>query len=201
MGRKLFSAIREIDENGEIKSIARRMFVTNTFDSLLAALGVSTGGYKGDADPLGLALSIIGASIAMGFFSAMLGVYLSERAERLRELEHLREQLLSEIPKESIHYRAAKLIPVYVALWSGFGAIILPILVAIPFIIAHVGIIGIYTAYLVSTGIALIAMSFLGVYVASGSGDSILLSVARFTGAGVAAIITIHILKIFLGIV
>jgi len=73
----------------DVPSIARRMFTTNSFDGIMASIGVNVGGYTQTGDPLTLALSIMGGGISMGVMSGMLGVYLSERAERLREVREV----------------------------------------------------------------------------------------------------------------
>ncbi|MEB3859617.1 MAG: hypothetical protein LRS43_00235, partial [Desulfurococcales archaeon] len=121
----------------DIKPVARRMFVTNSFDSILASLGVAVGGYSSTVDPFNLALSIAGGGLAMGVFSGMLGVYLSERAERLKEITEMERKVASTL-QGTIYWRAAKLAPLYVALWSGLGVVVFPLLMAMPLLLASV---------------------------------------------------------------
>jgi predicted membrane protein (TIGR00267 family) len=198
---EFLNVIRTIDRNGEVSSIARRMFITNAFDSLLTSLGVAAGGYSNQTDPKILALGIIGAAIAMGFFSATLGVYLSEKAERERELRKIQTHIARELDEDSIYYKAARYIPIYVALWSGFGSTLFPILVSLPFVAASFFNISVTTAFLASLGIGLIIIGSLGIYLSKISGEKLLSGFARFTGIGVTAVIAILLIKRFFGLI
>ncbi len=179
----------------DVKSIARRMFITNSIDSIVAALGVSVGGYGPEANMKLLAMGIIGGGVAMGAISAMLGVYLSERAERLKEYKDL-ERKLAHTLKGSIHWKAARLIPLYVALWSGFGALIFPSLIALPLILASMGLVLPYPAYLASLGVGLASMGVLGWYLSRVSGENPLHSILRALGMGLLAILIVSVLKV-----
>ena len=179
----------------DVRSIARRMFVTNSLDSIITALGVSVGGYAPGGSPMLLALSVIGGGIAMGLISAMLGVYLSERAERMREYRELERKLAASL-KNSIYWRAAQIIPVYVALWSGMGATVFPIIVAAPFILTDAGLLPFQAAYYLSLAAGLGSLAFLGYYLARVSGESALHSVARLLGMGVLAIAVVSMFKV-----
>ena len=152
-----------VDTYPDVRSIARRMFVTNSLDSIITALGVSVGGYTSTTIPRVLALSVMGGGIAMGLISAMLGVYLSERAERMKEYRELEKKLAASL-RNSVYWRAARLIPVYVALWSGLGATVFPILIAIPYIFLDANLLPGIIAYASSLFIGLGSLAFLGYY-------------------------------------
>lgn len=178
----------------DVKSIARRMFVTNSFDGLLAAIGVNVGGYSPYSDPLQLAMGIIGGGVAMGVFSGMLGVYLSERAERLREVAELERKLAKSL-KGSVYWKAARIIPLYIALWSGLGIVVFPTLTAIPYFLAARGLLGVSEAFYWSLLTALALMALLGAYLARISGESIVKSVARSVGVGLGGALLVLVLK------
>jgi predicted membrane protein (TIGR00267 family) len=198
---EFIEVVRAVDKNGEVSSIARRMFITNAFDSLLTSLGVAAGGYSNQTDPKILALGIIGAAIAMGLFSATLGVYLSEKAERERELKRIQVHVARQLDKDSIYYKAAKYIPIYVALWSGFGATLFPILVSLPFVLAGALNLAIGTAFISSLGIGLLIIGFLGIYLSKISGERLVSGLTRFTGIGIAAVVAILLIKSFFGLI
>jgi len=200
-GMEFIDVVKAVDKNGEVSSIARRMFVTNAFDSLLTSLGVAAGGYSDKIDPKILALGIIGAAIAMGLFSATIGVYLSEKAERERELKKIQVHIARQLDKDSIYYKAAKYIPIYVALWSGFGATLFPILVSLPFVLAGVLKLSVEYAFIMSLGVGLIIIGFLGIYLSKISGERLVSGFARFTGIGIAAVIAILLIKRFFGLI
>ena len=170
------------------------MFVTNSFDSILAAIGVDAGGFNPNVDPLTLALSIIGGGIAMGVFSAAIGVYLSERAERLKELRDLERKVQASL-RDSIYWYIARLAPVYIALWSGFGAILFPITIAVPYLVAVTNYIPVKLAYASSLAIAFFELGFLGLYLAKVSGDSKLKSIARTVLAGLGGLVLVTVLR------
>ncbi|MEB3816973.1 MAG: hypothetical protein LRS46_03425 [Desulfurococcales archaeon] len=183
----------------DVVAIARRMFVTNAFDGLLAALGVSVGGYSGTGDPMLLAMSIVGGGVSMGLFSGMIGVYLSERAERLRELREL-ERSMAKSLRGTIYAELAKVIPIYVALWSGLGATMFPVLVALPYFIAHLHLIRIREAFYSSLTIGLALSAILGYYLGLVSGESKVVSVIRLSSLALGGVIAVYIIKKILGL-
>lgn len=183
----------------DAKEIARRMFVTNSFDGILAAIGVNVGGYSEAVDPIVLALSIIGGGAAMGVFSGIVGVYLSERAERLRELKKMERNLQASL-KGSIYWNAARMTPLYIALWSGLGIILFPTLIALPYLAtAMCGCIATALAFRASLAIALVVLGLLGAYLAKISGEPVWNSVIRAISVGIGGIILVLILKKLLG--
>ncbi|MEB3774829.1 MAG: hypothetical protein GSR86_07890 [Desulfurococcales archaeon] len=183
----------------DVPSIARRMFVTNSMDGLLAALGVNIGGYSPTGDPMLIAASIMGGGVAMGVMSGMVGVYLSEKAERIREVRELEKKLSSKFKEDSVYWRAARLIPIYVALWSGIGIVLFPTLVAVPYIMAAVSGFSMREAFITSLAMALALMGLLGAYLARISGEDPLTSALRGLGLGVLAAIMVYLLKGVLG--
>ncbi len=183
----------------DVRSIARRMFVTNSFDGILAAIGVNVGGFSPDADPIRIGLGIVGGGVAMGVFSGIIGVYLSERAERLREIVELERKMAKPL-RGSVYWKAARLVPVYTALWSGLGIVLFPTLVAAPYFLASFGLVGAMQAFYLSLAVSLALMGFLGYYLAVVSGEDKLRSVARAVGIGVGGALLVYILRNILGV-
>lgn len=180
-------------------SVARRMFVTNGFDGLLAALGVNVGGFRPTIDPLFMILSIMGGALSMGILSGVIGVYLSERAERSKEIAKLEKKVARSL-KGSIYWRSARIIPFYIALWSGVGVLAFPTLTVIPYAIAVYGIIGLQTAYYLSLAIAIALSGGLGYYLGVVSGENKIIYTARGLGLSMAAILIVSIFKAALGV-
>jgi len=196
--RRLVSDLRLVVKvYPDVRSIARRMFVTNSLDGIVAALGVNVGGYTG-GDPTALASSIIGGGVAMGVVSGMIGVYLSERAERLRELREL-EKMVAHDLQGSVYWRAAQVIPLYIALWSGLGVLLFPVLIALPHLLAARGLLGVEPAFWASIGVGLASMAWLGDYLARVSGEDRVRSVARVLAMGLAAIVLARLLRFVVG--
>ncbi len=180
-------------------AVARRMFATNSFDGLLSALGVSVGGFSPEVNPEFLALGIIGGSLAMGVLSGVVGVYLSERAERIREVRELEKKVAKSL-RNSVYWKAANIIPVYIALWSGIGIIFFPLLVAAPYLAAASGVIGVVEAFYASVGVALTLMAAIGMYLARISGSSLLMGALKGVAVGVAGVVVVSLAKSVLGL-
>ncbi|MET1101721.1 MAG: VIT1/CCC1 transporter family protein [Pyrodictiaceae archaeon] len=201
--RRLASFLRDLSRYASIleaKSIARRMFVTNSFDGLLSSLGVILGGYiAGINNPLAYFAAVGGASVAMGVFSGMIATYFSERAERLRELKETERAMLHRL-RGSIYEKAAKIVPVYVALWSGVGATILPLVGATPFLVYHM--LGckydIGFAVYSSVGVILAEIFALGYYLGRIAGENPLRNGLRLLAIGLSAAMLLTILNIVL---
>lgn len=191
---KLVKPYREIIQYARIlnaHSIARRMFVTNSFDGLLSGLGVVLGSYlSGASNPVNYVGSVIGASFSMGFFSGVVATYLSERAERLQELRKTERAMLHPL-RGSIYERAAKIVPIYVALWSGLGAMLLPVIGVSPFIFAEILRADVSVTVLVytSAGIMVAELFTLGAYLGKISGENKFVSGARLALIGLAAVL------------
>ncbi len=192
--RKLIAEISKYAEMLEAKSIARRMFVTNSFDGLLSSLGIVLGAYiAGLSDPWAYVGTVVGASFSMGVFSGIIATYFSERAERLRELRMLERQVLHKL-SGSIYEKAARVVPVYVALWSGLGVVLLPAMAVAPFILLPlIGVSAVGVMVYSSVALILLEIFLLGVYLGKVAGENPLRSGLRLAGIGglAAAVLTL----------
>ncbi|MET1128913.1 MAG: hypothetical protein ABWW70_06310 [Thermoproteota archaeon] len=193
---RLVQALRELRNLGryaailEAKSIARRMFVTNSFDGLLSSLGVLLGSYIAGEESIGSYIgAIIGASFSLGFFSGFVATFLSERAERLRELRRT-EQAMARPLSDTIYGKAARAVPLYVSIWSGIGAAVLPAVGASPLLLARLGILtaSIRTLVFSSAAVMLAELFLIGVYLGRISGENPLVSGLRTAAIGLAAV-------------
>ncbi|MCE4603475.1 MAG: hypothetical protein F7B20_00720 [Aeropyrum sp.] len=189
---------RLVSIHPDTPGVARRMFVTNGFDGLLAAIGVNVGGFRGEVDPLFMVLSIMGGALSMGILSGVVGVYLSERAERLKEVARLERKVARSL-RGSIYWRAANFIPLYIALWSGVGILAFPFLTVTPYIAAMYGLVSVGWAFWASIAIALALSAGLGYYLGVVSGESRLLYTVRGLALSVAAILLVAVFKTVLG--
>jgi len=130
----------------EAAEIARRYFVTNSFDSALGLLGLIIGSYIIKVnDPRIVLSSGLGTTFAM-FLSGFVGTYLMERAERLRELRELERSMLVSL-ENSLLEKAQKMASIMVALASGLAAPFSSVVTLLPFVIAYMGLSSINIAY------------------------------------------------------
>ena len=98
----------------------------------------------------------------------------------------------------TIYEKAAKLVPIYVALWSGFGAIVLPMIGLTPFLLALAAGFNVQVHVLVysSAAIMIAELFVLGAYLGSISGENMLLSGARMAAIGLASVLFFTLLRL-----
>jgi predicted membrane protein (TIGR00267 family) len=117
-------------------SIARRYLVTNGFDGSLTMLGMITGFYASGMNDLTVAISAcLGAAIAL-FVSGISSAYLSEKAEREKELQDLEQALLTDLT-DSHYGQASRYLPVLVALVNGLSPLLLSMVILLPLFFAE----------------------------------------------------------------
>jgi predicted membrane protein (TIGR00267 family) len=92
MMRSLLEAVsyfREYDKLANISEIARRYFAMNAFDGVLTIIGVLMGNFVAGVSDARIVLSTgLATCVAMGI-SGLWGAYLTESAERKRDLDEL----------------------------------------------------------------------------------------------------------------
>ncbi len=111
--------------------IARRYLVTNGFDGALTMLGLAMGfRISGEVAPTVMVAACMGTAIALGM-SGLTSAYISEAAERRRELHELEEAMLADL-NASAHARAARLVPVLIAIVNGMAPFLISLLIITP---------------------------------------------------------------------
>ena len=191
----LMKSIDKLAKISDAKSIARRLFVTNSFDCLMTALGVILGGYIGGIDsPKAFIGTVLGGSLTMGVFSGFLGAFFSERAERKRELKRMEFQVQRDLSK-SIYGRASRVIPVYVAVWSAAGIFMFPLITITPFILANMGIVSIAGSVISSIAIINVLIFALGCYLGKISGENVLKNGAIMLAISLAATLMLLVIS------
>ena len=121
------------------EGIARRYFITNGFDGALALLGLMVGFASSENVDLTIAITAcLGAAIAL-FMSGISSAYLSETAERKKELQDLEDALLSDL-SQSDYGKASRYVPVLVALVNGLSPLLISLLITSPLWMAQSGI-------------------------------------------------------------
>ena len=178
--------VREYDRIAGIGEIARRYLAMNAFDGVLTMIGVLMGNYLAGVRSAGVAIRTgIATSIAMGV-SGLWGAYLTEAAERQRELTELERISLTDLGETKIG-RASRLAVVIVALVDGLAPFVAALIVLIPLFAAPlIGNILISSALSLAT--ALITLFGLGIFLGHISGRSLIGYGLRTVVAGVVSI-------------
>jgi predicted membrane protein (TIGR00267 family) len=134
-----FGQLRFLLRISRSTGIARRYFFTNGFDGALTMLGLLMGFRISGNVPLEVALSAcLGATIALTM-SGLSSAYISETAERKKELRELEEAMLAELD-DSAHAQAAMRVPIIIALVNGLAPFFLSMLIILPIWLAYWGL-------------------------------------------------------------
>ena len=157
--------------------IARRYLAMNAFDGALTMLGLILGGLVSMA-VLGpeivlhtTLLAAMGTSMAMAI-SGFSGSYLTESAEREREVEEMGKAMLSDM-SQTMYAKATRVTSIVVALVDGLAPSVSAVIVVSPLLLVVFGILEIYIAFYVSIVICMIFLFALGLFLGSVSGKSI----------------------------
>ena len=132
----MFHRLRYLVELTHSHRIARRYFVTNGFDGVLAMLGLLTGFRVSESTSVDIMLgACLGAAVAL-FMSGLTSAYISEAAEKEHELRELEKSMVTSLD-ESAHAEAARLMPWLIALVNGLSPLLLALLILIPLMMAQ----------------------------------------------------------------
>ncbi len=181
MGKELKSVL----EGLEVKEIARRMLATNGVDSLLSTIGILSGTFTAthSTDPNIYLSSVLGGAISLGLLSGFVGVYITERAERIKELRRI-ERAMARRLSDSLYARVINYASLYVAFWSLIGSLVLPLVSIIPVMFSKFKIINTVTGVILSVALAHVELVTIGVLLGEGNKARVSL---QYLALGIAA--------------
>ena len=167
--------------------IARRYFTQNGFDGSMTMLGIIMGAWVVNVMQTEIIVTAgLGACLAMGI-SGLSGVYMTERAERKRDLKNLENAMMTKL-NDSVITDATAFVSFYAAVVGG-GAPVLTALISLsPFFLVFHGLLLIENAYLVSLALTLVTLFMLGVYLGRIAKENALLYGIQTLIAGIATI-------------
>ncbi|HHJ40165.1 MAG: hypothetical protein AXA67_07320 [Methylothermaceae bacteria B42] len=166
---RLFSRLRFLLRITHAWAIGRRYFVTNGFDGALTILGIMIGFYMSDEAQLPVVISAcLGAAVALGV-SGMSSAYISEAAERKKELRELEQALVADL-SDSDHALASKYIPIFVAAVNGLSPFLISIILIAPLWWVQLGLQLPINPLLLSITLAFVILFLLGVFLGQISG-------------------------------
>jgi len=188
------SYLREYDKLANISEIARRYFAMNAFDGVLTIIGVLMGNLVAGVNSAQIVLSTgLATSVAMGI-SGLWGAYLTETAERQRDLQELSRVTLTDLSNTRIG-KASRAAVVIVALVDGISPFLAALIVLIPFFFA--GTLDDLTyVYYISLGLALLTLFSLGLFLGNISRGRMIVYGIKTVLAGVVSIV----ISFFLGV-
>jgi predicted membrane protein (TIGR00267 family) len=178
--------IREYNNLANIGEIARRYFAMNAFDGVLTIIGVLMGNLTAGVEEPQIVVSTgLSTCVAMGV-SGLWGAYLTEAAERKRDLLELSRYTLTDL-NDTLIGQASRAAVVTVALIDGLSPFLAALIVLIPFFV--VGLFPAITwAYFFSLGMALSTLFGMGLFLGHISRGNLILYGAKTVVAGAVSI-------------
>jgi predicted membrane protein (TIGR00267 family) len=186
--------------------IARRYLAMNAFDGALTMLGLILGGLitinpavpeEASLQFNAILLAAAGTSIAMAI-SGFSGSYLTETAERDREVDEIGKAMLSDI-SESMYAKATRTTSVVVALVDGASPAIAAFIIIIPLFFVPSGILDYRIAFYVAIVICLSLLFALGLFLGAVSKKNMWSYGAKTLFAGIMTAILMLIISYFTG--
>ena len=179
--------IRTYNQIIGIAEIARRYFAMNAFDGVLTTIGVLAGNYLAGVRDLSIPIRTgIATSIAMGI-SGLWGAYLTETAERRRELSELEKVSLIDQSETSIG-KASRFAVIVVSVVDGLAPALAALIVMVPLFLGDL-IGNPILSYAIAAGLALICLFALGLFLGKVSEENLIGYGIKTLLAGVVAIV------------
>ena len=160
--RQLLQAASEYNSIANVAEIARRSFGNNAFDGILTMLGVMMGSFaSGVAETKVVITTGLSTSIAI-MISGAWGAYLTESAERKKDLNELGRSMLTDLNGSRIG-RAGRFAAVAVAVVDGLSPFLGAIFPLIPFFFSNL-FPGVQSVYYTAFAVALVELFALGLW-------------------------------------
>ncbi len=183
----------------DVGSISRRYFVMNAFDGALTMLGVVIGASMAPeaVDPLFIILAGLSGAFAM-CISGISGAYMTESAEREREIKSLERAMLCKLD-DSIHKEASKFATILTSLVDGFSPALAALIVISPFFMVNIGWMTMDMAFPISISLTMLVLLILGLYLAKISDQSLAKYGLRMLIVGLVTALMCALVAIALG--
>ena len=182
--------------------IARRYFAMNAFDGLLPILGILVGGYISMAHQTPSLiyqtslLAILATSSAM-LVSGITSSYLTEGAERKRDIEELEQSMLADM-RNSIHWKASRTTTIVVSIINGLSPFLTALLTASPLVLVFFGF-GFDISFLIAILMGMGILFVLGIFLGHVSRTNMIIYGIKTAAAGVAIVILTFFFSVVLG--
>ncbi|SNZ17976.1 TIGR00267 family protein [Natronoarchaeum philippinense] len=184
--------LRQALGDEEVRSIARRYFVSNGFDGTLTCIGIVVGAVLSGVTEGATVVKIgLGAAVGLGT-SAIWSVWEIERAETRAEILRIERAMLTDLDDTRVHRDQQSARVVHAAM-SGLGPLIGILIPLVPFLFVDAGL-TIVTAALVSIALGIAILGTFGAYMGSISGQRWYVAAGRMALAGlVVAIVNVFL--------
>ncbi|MFQ5834044.1 MAG: hypothetical protein ACE5H4_15175, partial [Candidatus Thorarchaeota archaeon] len=181
------------------EEIARRYFAMNAFDGVLPVIGILMGGVIALAyqNPVFVyqttLLAILGTSFAM-LISGITSSYLTETAEREREIKELEHSMLTDLKKSGIS-RAARTTTMVVSLINGLSPSMAALATVVPLFLPLFTTLPIEFSFYLSISVGLFVLFALGVFLGRVSRTNVIIYGLKTVTAGALVILMMWIVS------
>jgi len=190
----MFAQLRFLLKLSRSHGIARRYFVVNGFDGALTMLGLNLGFYLSGEHALPVVISAcVGAAVALGV-SGVSSAYISESAERERELQELEGAMVRDM-SDTAHAQASRYVPFIIALVNGAAPFLIGMLVIVPLWLVDAGMALPVSPLQAAIGTAFFALFLLGIVIGRVRGSHWLWSGLRTLLIAMVTALLIYILN------
>ncbi|MFW9921347.1 MAG: hypothetical protein ACFFED_17235 [Candidatus Thorarchaeota archaeon] len=200
----LHSVMRSLELTQGVE-IARRYLAMNAFDGALTMLGLILGGLiamsatPGDQELIfnSTTFAAIGTCLAMAI-SGFSGSYLTESAERDREVDEIGKAMLSDMTN-SMYAKATRVTSVVVAIVDGLAPSLAALFIIIPLVLVPFGILNFYSAFYLAIILCMLLLFLLGLFLGKVSGKSMWNYGAKTLFASIITAIFMFLISIVTG--
>ncbi len=179
--------------------IARRYIAMNAFDGVLPVIGILMGSvitlaYQNPAFVYQTTLlAILGMSFAM-FVSGITSSYLTETAERERQIKELEHSLLTDL-KDSGISRAARTTTIVVSLINGLSPSMAALSTVVPLFLPLFTTLPIEVSFYISISVGLVVLFALGVFLGRVSKTNVVIYGLKTVAAGALVILMMWVVS------
>lgn len=179
--------------------IARRYLAMNAFDGVLPVIGILMGGVIALAyqNPTFVyqttLLAILGTSFAM-LISGITSSYLTETAERQREIKELEHSMLTDL-KDSGISKAARTTTIVVSLINGLSPSMAALATVVPLLLPLITTLPIEISFYLSISVGLFVLFALGVFLGRVSKTNVIIYGLKTVAAGALVILMMWIVS------
>ena len=173
----------------EMGPIARRYFVKNGFDGSMTMLGIIVGTFISNGQPEVVVTAGLATCLAMGI-SGISGAYMTERAERKRDLKELECAMITKLD-DCVISDATRFVSIYAAIVDGGSPIVTALISLSPFFLLLLGLIPTEVAYIASIAVTLVTLFLLGVFLGRVAKENALLYGIQTLVAGAITVLIV----------
>uniref|UniRef100_A0A7C5Y737 VIT family protein n=1 Tax=Caldiarchaeum subterraneum TaxID=311458 RepID=A0A7C5Y737_CALS0 len=180
----IWSNVQRSLEISEKQVAIRRYFFSNSFDGVLAMMGLSLGAAIVPGTKIStVVFAGLGTAIAM-LVSGVSGIYLTESAETRRLMREIQESMLRDV-SDTVIGKAAAIGTLIVSFVGGFSNFLLSMAVLLPYIVSLIVVELQPMAPALSAAVALVILFVLGMFLGKFSRINIVMTGLRMAGLGI----------------